>query len=165
MLLAGWYPGDLDAKRAHEKLRGLVGAGIRYIINLMEEDEVDKKGNPFIPYHGQLMRMAAESGVDVTCVRIPIKDMSVPPRLTMARILDEIDQAIAHDLPVYVHCWGGRGRTGTVVGCYLARHGIAVGHDALNRIQELRRITANASASSPETEQQREMVCCWKVGE
>jgi len=35
---------------------------------------------------------------------------------------------------VYVHCWAGRGRTGTVVGCYLKRHGIA---EDTNVIQEL----------------------------
>ena len=32
--------------------------------------------------------------------------------------------------PVYVHCWGGIGRTGTVVGCWLVRHGMT-GDEAL----------------------------------
>ncbi|MFZ5949388.1 MAG: fused DSP-PTPase phosphatase/NAD kinase-like protein [Candidatus Rifleibacteriota bacterium] len=27
--------------------------------------------------------------------------------------------------PVYVHCWGGLGRTGVVVGCWSRRHGEA----------------------------------------
>ncbi len=34
----------------------------------------------------------------------------------MTQILDDIDSAIADEGVAYVHCWGGIGRTGTVVG-------------------------------------------------
>ena len=34
----------------------------------------------------------------------------------MNRILNEIDSSLSADRPVYVHCWGGKGRTGAVVG-------------------------------------------------
>jgi protein-tyrosine phosphatase len=34
----------------------------------------------------------------------------------MVRILNQIDMCIKYDKPVYVHCWGGKGRTGTVIG-------------------------------------------------
>ncbi len=37
-----------------------------------------------------------------------------------------------------MHCWGGVGRTGTVVGCWLVRHGLDDG-DAIARIATLRR--------------------------
>jgi protein-tyrosine phosphatase len=79
--------------------------------------------------------------------------------------LDEIDRSLARDLPVYVHCWGGKGRTGTVVGCYLARHGIATGKSALDKINELRRNVPNWNEPSPETRQQCEMVALWQIGE
>ena len=49
----------------------------------------------------------------------------------LKHILDEIDGAILNGKTVYVHCLGGIGRTGTVVGCYLVRHGIAAGGKAL----------------------------------
>ena len=42
----------------------------------------------------------------------------------MTRILDDVDAALADGGAVYVHCWGGIGRTGTVVGCWLVRHGL-----------------------------------------
>jgi len=56
-----------------------------------------------------------------------------------------------------VHCLGGLGRTGTVVGCFLVRHGLS-GAQALETIQLLRRTTPNADSPSPEAEMQRWMV-------
>jgi protein-tyrosine phosphatase len=35
----------------------------------------------------------------------------------MTTILDAIDESMTAGKPVYVHCWGGMGRTGTVIGC------------------------------------------------
>jgi negative regulator of replication initiation len=52
-----------------------------------------------------------------------------------------------------------------VVGCYLARHGIAVGQGALDYLKRLRRFAADANQHSPETAEQAEMVRQWKVGE
>jgi hypothetical protein len=45
-LLAGYYPGDLNPSRMEEKLKGLLRAGIRYVINLMEENEQNWDGEP-----------------------------------------------------------------------------------------------------------------------
>ena len=56
----------------------------------------------------------------------------------MSRILDDVDAALADGRTVYVHCWGGIGRTGTVVGCWLMRHGLDEG-DPIRRIATLRR--------------------------
>ena len=41
----------------------------------------------------------------------------------MAGLLDAIDTAMRDGKTVYLHCWGGVGRTGNVVGCSLVRHG------------------------------------------
>ena len=80
----------------------------------------------------------------------------------MSRILDDIDAALEEDRTVYVHCWGGRGRTGTVVGCWLVRHGLD-GGDALEQIARLRRDLGHGSPS-PETAAQCAMVTGWKRG-
>ena len=34
----------------------------------------------------------------------------------MTAILNAIDESMTAGKPVYVHCWGGAGRTGTVIG-------------------------------------------------
>ena len=91
--------------------------------------------------------------------------MAVPSRGEMTGILNEIDGVITAERPVYVHCWGGKGRTGTVVGCYLARHAFASGERVLEMIRELRASVPGGGYDSPETERQREMVRSWRIGE
>jgi protein-tyrosine phosphatase len=59
---------------------------------------------------------------------------------------------------------GGKGRTGTVVGCYLARHGYAAGNEVIKKIKELRKKTEDFSDPSPETGKQINMVIKWGKG-
>jgi hypothetical protein len=159
--LAGYYPGDLTKEAALEKVGALLDAGIRYVINLVEEDEKGGGGKPMRSYAALLNQEAQARQVDLTYVRIPIRDVGVPSRTTMLLILDAIDGALERRQPVYVHCWGGRGRTGTVVGCYLVRHGIETRDDVLMAIQRLRHDDATGTQPSPETDEQRAMVCTW----
>lgn len=83
----------------------------------------------------------------------------------MKHILDVIDHAMEENRPVYLHCRGGNGRTGTVAGCYLVRHDIVSGKEALEFLQGLRQGLVNADSPSPETEEQRRMVRGWKAGQ
>ena len=61
--------------------------------------------------------------------------------------------------------WGGQGRTGTVVGCWLIRHGIAESKNALEKIRELRRFETKTQNPSPMTPEQIQMVLHWNEGE
>lgn len=165
-LLAGFYPGDLSKQTAEQNLVALLDVGITCVVNLMEEDELGTNGQPFRPYTRLLMKLAAARRVAVTHVRIPIRDQNIPTVATMQTILDTIDSAMQRKLATYVHCWGGLGRTGTVVGCYLARHGIASGDEALDRIIHLRRNHDEAfPRTSPETPCQYAMVRQWRQGQ
>ncbi len=164
-LYAGAYPGDPDESIMETKLASLLDCGIRRVVNLMEATELDHNGRHFSDYTEKLRELAMERGFDASMARFSIRDVSVPSRSLMKEILDHIDRNITEGLSTYVHCWGGKGRTGTVVGCYLARHGIAVGKDALETIKHLRLHDANSHEPSPETREQCEMVVSWKVGE
>ena len=75
---------------------------------------------------------------------------------------DRIDESIENDQPLYLHCLGGIGRTGTVVWCYLIRHGLAGCKEVLSRIQDIRKVTEDHYRRSPETEEQRDMVLAWR---
>jgi protein-tyrosine phosphatase len=83
-----------------------------------------------------------------------IPDLGCPSRETMSRILDGIDELLADGEVVYVHCLAGIGRTGTVVGCYLVRHGMS-GEDALAAVTRLR-------GAPPETREQLQLVLDWR---
>jgi protein-tyrosine phosphatase len=63
---------------------------------------------------------------------------------------------------VYVHCRGGIGRTGTTVGCYLARHGYG-GEEALAEVNKLFQNSNRSfeSSCSPETKAQMTMIQEW----
>jgi hypothetical protein len=161
-LLAGCYPGDRYPEEAYRKLNDLVGAGIRCVVNLMEEDEVNHIGQSFKPYESVLADIAAGMGIRIATRRIPIRDGHVPAKDIMVSTLDLIDQKKREGSPVYIHCWGGRGRTGIVVGCYLARHG---DKDPLATIKKLRKNDPGAIYPSPETMQQCELVRLWHPGE
>lgn len=164
-LYAGAYPGDPDAKIMEKKLAALLDCGICRVVNLMEAREVDHNGRHFLEYSEKLTSLALQRGVEACMARFPIRDVSIPSRSFMKDILGHIDRNITEGLPTYVHCWGGKGRTGTVVGCYLARHGIALGNEALRMIEWLRQYDPKSREPSPETREQRHMVVTWKKGE
>ncbi|MEW6664334.1 MAG: dual specificity protein phosphatase family protein [Thermodesulfobacteriota bacterium] len=164
-LLAGCYPGSLYPKEAEKKLKGLLDHGIRHVINLMEPDEFNWDRKPFKPYEGQMRAIAESMEIEVTFERVPIRDGWVSAHEDMVATLDSIDFHIEKGQPVHVHCWGGRGRTGTVVGCYLVRHGLCGPHEAVDRIRELRRHTEDRDETSPESRRQVEMLLSWSKGE
>jgi len=55
--------------------------------------------------------------------RFAIRDFGVPSAVLMRATLDAIYAAIGARETIYLHCWGGVGRTGTVVGCLLREQG------------------------------------------
>lgn len=159
MLLAGEYPGARSVVAAQSKIKALLDCGIREIVNLMEPDETDYHGRQFTPYEPLVPRSRGR------CRRFPIRDMDVPPPAVMQTILDAIDAALSEKHPVYVHCLAGVGRTGTVVGCWLMRHGQATGRDVIETIQTLRQHEAHAHWPSPQSAVQIAMVRRWRRGD
>ena len=95
-------------------------------------------------------RLTAGSRGTVEHRRMPIRDFGVPTYEQMRRILDAIDAALAEGRTVFVHCRGGIGRTGTLVGCWKRRHG-APAED-----------TFAALGGRPETDEQRAMIRGWR---
>ena len=152
---AGEYPGALERGEATRQVKTLLNAGINYFIDLTRPGELD-------PYAGIAEEEARRLGSTVVHERHPIADASVPSPEQMARTLDAIDAALGAGKTVYVHCWGGVGRTGTVVGCWLVRQG-RTGDEALEQLAEwwqgVEKIYRRPI--SPETSEQHEYVRGW----
>ncbi len=154
-LLAGEYPGTrlIDDPLLNRKLDYLLELKITYFLDLTEPGALT-------PYRQTLFQEAIRFGITVEYHRFPIPDFGVPTRAQMNGLLDKLEAALAAGQTVYVHCLGGIGRTGTLVGCYLVRHGLT-GEQALARLAELRRGLPDAWRRSPESDQQWQMVLEW----
>ena len=153
---AGEYPGAKDPSEAASKVRNLLDGGVDHFVDLTEPHEL-------VPYSEIVEEEATRLGRSVRHERRSIPDVSVPTSPSeMAAILDGIDAALEEGRTVYVHCWGGVGRTGTVVGCWLVRHG-RTGEEALAQVTEWWRGVEKAwrQPESPETPEQCEYVRNW----
>lgn len=98
--------------------------------------------------------VAANGG---TVVDRSIPQVALPVPADCAHTLDVIDEALDEDRRVYVHCFSGRGRTGTVLGCWLVRHGVP--GDSV--VAEIARLRTGLEGRSPETSDQVAFVAGW----
>lgn len=108
-IYAGEYPGDKSADKAREKLRLFQTFGITHFIDLTED--------------GELASYADLLPATMTHIRFAIRDTSIPEHVAPVRDLIQQIRTIVDADPsnkIYIHCWGGVGRTGTIVGCLLA---------------------------------------------
>ena len=157
--LVGEYPGALDEQEARERLRWLLEQGVSAWLDLTEDHE------PGLPsYQDLLAEEAALLGKTVTHTRLAIEDFSAPTPRHMERILGQLDALLDEGRTVYLHCYGGIGRTGMTAGCFLVRHGMN-GDAALNQIAEWRKDIPGGWRNSPETEEQVRFVLNWGYGE
>lgn len=145
-VLAGKYPGAKFAAAARTTVGALLDAGVRTFVDLTEDDEL-------LPY-AQLLPAGVEHH------RVAVEDVTCPRRDQVVEALRLIDDGRRRGV-VYVHCRGGCGRTGVVVGAYLVRHGRSP-EDALACVHDLTR--ALWDKPCPETREQIAMVESWAPG-
>lgn len=154
-LLAGEYPGALDEQEARERLRWLLEQGVTAWLDLTEEHLEGLQS-----YHDLLADEAHSLEKTARYLRMPIQDFSTPTPQQMQQILDTLQGLIDDGQTVYLHCYGGIGRTGMTIGCYLQSQGWEA-QAALQQIAAWRKAIPNGWKRSPETEAQRQFVLNW----
>jgi len=154
-LLAGEYPGQYTSESTRQRIDALLEAGFNTFIDLTRPNET-------VPYYRILLEEAKIYEVDVERHNFPIGDFGLPSPETMKSILDTMDSALQNGRKIYLHCWGGIGRTGTTVGCYLVRRGLS-GEEALKQLAEWWKTVPKSQIHihSPETREQAEFILKW----
>ena len=155
-LLAGEYPGVSYAPEiTRKRLEAFLMAGFNTVIDLTWEGETED-------YKPVLRDQAGNFGLNVECLQFPIGDFGLPTPEAMTATLDAIDGALARGRKIYLHCFGGIGRTGTVVGCYLTRHGLT-GVEAILQLANWWQYVPKSARypHSPETIQQEQFIRNW----
>ena len=158
-LLAGEYPRNLDEDSSVAKIDALRATGVEVFVDLTEGEDERRyiQGNELLPY-ADLIGQAQH-------LRFGIPDTELPRSHEFTReILDTIDLYLGEGRTVYVHCLGGVGRTGTIVGCWLARHNGYDGEAALNQLRELwtQNPKSRAGIRTPERGHQVDYILNWR---
>jgi hypothetical protein len=161
LLLAGPYAGAPTKADATAKLEAFLDLGITTFLDLTEEGESSPEHGELRRYDTLLYELARNRGIEARYARMPIPDLGIPEIWHMEAMLGLITSQMEQGHGVYVHCWGGVGRTGTVLGCLAVERGVPQGN-VLDALARLRAGTERAGRESPETDEQRDWVVAWK---
>jgi hypothetical protein len=148
-LLAGEYPGAKTPEKARAKLQTLLDARIDSFVDLTEAGESTWGGAPMVPYDDSV-----PDGLAARYIRMPIPDTGVVSDAGYDRILAHIRAELDAGHNVFVHCWGGKGRTGTVIGAWLVEHDGLGYPEVLDHLARLRTGTRKAHQRVPDTDEQ-----------
>lgn len=151
LVWAGAYVGLPCKDDAPSQIAWLSQIGVRRIINLTSHDDQ-------LPPYTDLLE---EYAPHIIHEQYPIIDGSVPSEVQMVAILRAIDETVARGEGVYIHCWGGFGRTGMVVACWYKRQELN-GSAALKRLQQAR-YGIKSSRPSPDYSVQVGFVMRWQA--
>jgi hypothetical protein len=156
-LLAGPLPTAPDREGLRTIVRGLLDAGVGTVIDLRTPAEP--------PGIRTLLEKLARDDEPHAWTSFPILNGEAPTAALLELILDTIDAQIARERGVYVHCAGGRGRTGIVIACWWIRHGLFEPEQALEELVRRRQGLPNGHMPSPETGVQFRLVRGWSRGQ
>jgi hypothetical protein len=148
-LLAGEYPGGTDFTDSRTRLARVRDAGIDSFVDLTEEGELPPYRH-LLPFHIKYLRCA-------------IADHGVPgDGAQVQRLLGDMRTALAAGRGIYVHCRAGIGRTGLVMGCYLAEEG-GDGKAAIKHLNQLwlQSDRARSWPKVPQTAEQADYILRW----
>ena len=148
-LLAGEHPSGAEEAEARARLERLREAGIDCFVDLTEAGEQ--------PDYRQLLPTRT------WYLRSAIVDTCVPNNVAQVQeLLSRIRAGLALGRNIYVHCRAGIGRTGLVMGCYLAEQE-RDGKAAIKLLNRLWRQSARAKSwpKVPQTSEQADYIRHW----
>jgi len=115
VLLAGAYPGSKKKQEHLDKIKAVLDAGVTTFVCLIDKKELKQ----FKPYKEDAKRLAGERQLQFLWAGIPVG--GVADEKIARSAAENIIRKLKAGEVCYVHCWGGNGRTGTILSIVLAR--------------------------------------------
>jgi protein-tyrosine phosphatase len=116
--------------RNEKEIRELKKKGITNVVCLVEEHE--------LPFRNvkEYEEILSKYGIELK--HFPIKDFYAPSLEYLIKIIKYIDEKIKENKKVLVHCYGGLGRTGTIVASFLVYYKKISAEEAINYVRRIR---------------------------
>lgn len=174
-LMVGAYPGEaLDDMEHMRTLRSLLALGIATFVCLQEEyvhranisEEDWKRGRFCRPYIFDALALCKEERFagqnsqyprpeELTLLHVPIRDFDCSNDEVVIQLARVLIWRLKRGEKIYVHCWGGHGRTGTITAVILGLLYDLTATDALRRTQFYHDLRVNnLHVGSPQTPEQ-----------
>jgi hypothetical protein len=135
-VIAGAYPASLDDAETERILTTLLELGVNTFVCLQAEVNINTPEHAWRAQHGlrpyikdaqKILSKAHETGnpkitqQKIDFLHLPIIDGNVTTDSAMNRLVEDCIERVLKGEKLYIHCWGGHGRTGTLVAIMLGR--------------------------------------------
>jgi len=158
-----------DPDKARGQLADILRGGVDVFVSLISELppqwEHNGKIAGFVGYHAPVLELATGDDPrypveprEVKFLHYPIDDLTAPGLGQLRQIVDDLSKEVAAGRKLYIHCWGGRGRAGTVGASLIGKMEGLTADEALERIQQAYSARDQDSSMSPETSAQVKLV-------
>jgi protein-tyrosine phosphatase len=179
VLLVGAFPASQDDDETFLLISEILKLGINKFVCLQQEyretgvtEAMWRGGHGLRPYFEDVKKIVANKskfdafrGVkicnssELSFVHFPIRDCGITDDSAVLKLCRQLVKAISEGAVLYLHCWGGHGRTGTVVCIMLYLMYQLNAQEAMNRCQivhDMRQYPVEVG--SPQTQSQRDQV-------
>ena len=143
------YPFHYDEEKGKAKLQQAIDFGITHFIDLTEEGELK-------PY-----AQCIPAGSMISHERFAVVDNSAPDSVEHTMVLlEKMDSILQNpNARIYLHCWGGVGRTCTIVACWLAWKRKLGFYGTMRALKELWSACPKSTRrTAPDTEEQVDFI-------
>jgi atypical dual specificity phosphatase len=111
----------ISIPKTEDQIRAFEHANIGLIVTVMEE---------------QSLKSSWFESTNIEYAYYAVENYGTPTIEEMDEIISKMEDSLRRDRAILVHCGGGKGRAGTVLSCFVARHGIS------GELQEYPQMTA-----------------------